>query len=288
MDKLRFAAAVFICGTMGVFVNHIDCPPAVIACARAVIGTAFILLVMALTKTRISRESIRKNGVLLFTSGILFGINWICLYEAYTYTTVAVASLCDYMAPVFVILLSPLLLKERITKVQMLCTAGAFLGIVLISGALGGNAGDPRGILFGMGAALSYCGLILCNKKISDVGSLERTFCQMCSAALAMIVYVLLTEELGALEISAKSGWLMLCVGVLHTGIAYWMYLPLLGKLRAQTSCVLSYIEPVVAILSSALVLRQMLSGIQIVGTILILGSTLVNELSGSLEKKPS
>lgn len=285
MEKLRFAASVCIMGTMGVFVHYVDAPSAVIACARATIGTTFLLLVILVTRMNIQWERIRKNALLLVTSGLCFGVNWICIFEAYRYTTVSVASLCDYMAPIFAILLSPLVLKERITKWQAFCTAGAFSGIVLISGIIGDGGGDLRGVLYGLGAAVCYCGLILCNKRITDVGSMERTFCQMFSAAVAMVIYVLLTVDLGALEISARSFWLMLCVGVLHTGIAYWMYLPLLGKLRAQTSCVLSYIEPLSAIVSSAIILGQMLSGIQIVGAILILGSTLLNELGMSKRK---
>ena len=128
--KLRMTAAMFIFGTIGLFVRWIPMPSSVIALARGLIGTIFLLAVIAIKKESLSRTSIQKNFRWLLISGILLGFNWILLFESYNYTSVAVSTLCYYMAPILIILISPLALQERLTMRKLLC----------VLASLGGNA----------------------------------------------------------------------------------------------------------------------------------------------------
>lgn len=280
MEKIKLLIAMTIVGTIGIFVNYIPYSSSVIACARSVLGTLFIVAVMAISRKKMHWDVIKTNAIVLLLSGTALGFNWILLFEAYKYTTVAIATLCYYMAPVFVIILSPIVLKEKLTAKKYMCTAGAVLGAVLISGVLGGSIQGGKGIFFGLCAAMLYCSIIILNKKIVGMEGLERTLCQLGISAVVMIAYVLLTEDVAALEFTASSVVLLLVVGIIHTGIVYMFFFSAVGSLPAQTSSVLSYVDPVVAIILSAIILHQSMTLMQIAGMVLILGSALIGELS--------
>lgn len=317
MGKIKLISAMAIFGTIGLFVRNIPLPSSVIALVRGAVGTIFLFITAAASHRRISGAAVRKNLVLLVLSGAAVGINWILLFEAYRYTTVATATLCYYLAPVFVVLLSPVVLKEKLTRRKLFCVIAALLGMAMISGVFQGGqiAGrDFTGILFGTGAAVFYAGVILMNKFLKDIPSGDSTMVQLGAAALVLLPYVLLTEgnawiagnvgaagSIGVVDgiqtadsmiaagsIGAAAGvrstvtisavLLLMVVGILHTGIAYRLYFSSVAELDGQTIAVFSYIDPVVAIILSALVLGEAMDGWGAAGAVLILGSTLYSE----------
>ena len=212
--------------------------------------------------------------------------NWICLFEAYRFTGVTVATLCYYMAPVIVVLASPFILKERLTGAKTVSVIVAVIGAVLISGVVTGATKSVKGIMLGLAAAALYSTVIVINKFVRDLSPVETTFVQLSVAAVTMIPYVLLTEDVTAFVFDTKSVVFMLIVGVFHTGIAYMIYFSSVQKIPAQTTAVFSYIDPVTAIIVSAVVLGERLDAVQIVGTILILTATLFNEFAPMLREK--
>ena len=284
MEKLKMIVSMVIFGTIGIFVQYTPLSSTVIACVRSVIGALFMAAVILVTGKKPNIQAIKKNWILLLLSGGALGFNWICLFEAYRYTTVAVATLCYYMAPVFVIILSPIVLKERLTALKILCTAAAVAGIILISGGGGGSA---KGIALGLAAAMMYCAILLMNKKMEGIDALEKTLCQLSVSAVVMVVYTLITQDLSEIVPNTVTIVMALVLGIVHTGIAYILFFGSVGKLPAQTSAVLSYIDPVTAIVLSALFLKQPMSAVQIGGAVLILGSMFANELLPNLRKKP-
>ncbi|MBQ3128951.1 MAG: EamA family transporter [Clostridia bacterium] len=278
--------AMLIFGTLGIFIFNLSLPSSVIAMLRAVIGTVSIGFFMLVTKQKLDFKVIRNNLKYLLISGIALGFNWILLFEAYRYTTIAVATLCYYMAPVFVILLSPLVLKEKLTPTMAACSAVAILGAVLISGATAGEGKSFKGIIFGLIAAVLYCGIILTNKFIRNQSSTETTFLQLAISAIIMILYVSFTEKVSVADFDTKTIILVLVVGIIHTGIAYVLYFGSVQRIPAQTAAVFSYIDPVSSIILSAVLLSQKMSMLQIIGTVLILGATLFNEIYPTLKKR--
>lgn len=276
--------SMFIFGTIGIFVRHIAMPSSMIALCRGVIGTVFLLLVTRAKGSRISTQAVRKNIVLLIISGGLIGFNWIMLFEAYRYTTVATATLCYYLAPVFMILASPLVLRERLTAKRLLCAAVALFGMVFVSGVPESglpSVSEARGIVLGVGAAVFYATVILLNKKMKDIGSYDMTIVQLGVSAMVVLPYVLATVDASQIQVSGLSLILLLVMGVVHTGFAYAMYFGSVGSLKGQTVAIYSYIDPVVAIILSAVLLREGMSLWSTIGAVLVLGSTLVSELSG-------
>lgn len=280
--KLQIIFAMLIFGTIGIFVRHVPLPSSVIALVRGIVGTLFLLIFSRLRKTPVSKEAIRKNLKMLIISGVFIGFNWILLFEAYRYTTVATATLCYYLAPVFIIIASPFLFKEALPPVKILCVAVALVGMVFVSGVL--NAGfsgssEWLGIVCGVGAAILYASIVLMNKKLTDIDGFDRTVVQLAAAAISLLPYVLITERGTPMEWAPLSIGLLLILGIVHTGFAYAMYFGSIKELPAQTSALFSYIDPVSAIILSALFLGERLTAFSAIGAVLVLGSTLLSEI---------
>ncbi|WP_458407763.1 DMT family transporter [Anaerotignum sp.] len=282
--KLELIASMFIFGTIGIFVRHIPLPSSMIALVRGFVGAFFVLLFVYLKKSKLDQAAIKKNFVMLALSGAFIGINWILLFESYNYTTVATATLCYYMQPIFVILASPFLLKEKLTLKKMICVVVALAGMFFVSGVL--DTGIPslseaRGILYGLGAALFYATVVLMNKKITNISAYDKTIMQLGMGAIVLSPYVMLTQNFGAATAAmTPSLWvLLLFVGLVHTGVAYALYFDAMKDLKAQTIAIFSYIDPIVAIILSALLLKESMGLYGIIGAVLVLGSTFISEL---------
>ena len=274
-------ASMSIFGTLGIFVRNIPVSSGELALYRAVLAVLLISVFLLITRQKIPFANMKKELPLLLASGVAIGINWILLFEAYKYTTVSVATLSYYFAPVIVTLVCPILFKEKLTKKQFTCFFMSTVGLVLITG-LGeiGGGKDFIGILFGLGAAAFYATVILLNKFIRNVEGIHRTLLQFIAAVVTLVPYVLLTGgvTLGGLN---GFGWAnLLIVGLIHTGVTYCMYFSSLKELPGQKAAILSYIDPLVAVLISVTILGESMTLWQVIGGMLILGFTLWNEIS--------
>lgn len=279
--RLMMIASMAIFGTLGVFVRNISVSSGELALYRAVLAAAMIAVFLLITKQKIPFSIIRKEVPLLLVSGVAMGINWILLFEAYKHTTVSVATLSYYFAPVIVTIVCPILFKEKLTGKQIFCFIMSTLGLVLITGigAIGGGS-DFVGILFGLGAAVFYATVVLLNKFIKNVDGIHRTFLQFLAAIIVLVPYVLVTNGVTLGQLSGI-GWInLLIVGLIHTGVTYCMYFTSIKDLSGQKVAILSYIDPLVAVLVSVTILGEAMSGWQIVGGILILGFTCWNEIA--------
>ncbi len=273
--------AMLIFGTIGAFRKYIPLPSGTLAMLRGFIGAGFLLALLALRKQRIDRATVRRRFWPLVLSGGLIGLNWILLFESYQYTSVAVATLCYYMAPIIVILLSPLVLKEKLTGRRVVCVLVALAGMVLVSGVVTQGLPAPSegmGILLGLGAAALYACVILMNKRLTDVAAYDKTIVQLTAAGAALLPYVLLTPSAATGDITALTILLVAVVGVLHTGVAYALYFGSMGRLPAQTVALYSYIDPVTAIVLSLLLFREPMGIAGAIGAVLILGAAFVSD----------
>lgn len=283
-SKLTFLSAMGVFGTIGIFVRYIPLPSGTIAFFRGVLGVAFLLAVMLLGKKKFDTAAIRRNLVLLCLSGAAIGVNWILLFESYRYTTVATATVCYYLAPLFLLLACPLL-GERLTVKKVLCIAVALVGLVFVSGVMEGDLPakkDLAGIGMGIGAALFYATVMFLNKKFTPIPAYDKTILQLSAASLVIAPYLLAT---GGFDLSGLTGgqWgLLLVVGIVHTGIAYTMYFGAMKDLSTHAIALFSYLDPVIAVVLSALVLRENIGFWGVAGTVLILGSALYSELDAA------
>ena len=268
-------------GTIGLFVKNIALSSGEIALWRAVLATVLIGLFLLITKQKIPFKSIKKEIPLLIASGCAIGINWIFLFEAYKYTSVSAATLSYYFAPIIVTLVCPFLFKEKMSPKAWICFGASTVGIILITGLGGVTEGSNHflGILFGLLAALFYATVILINKFIKNVGGIHRTFLQFLAAIVILVPYVLFTSGIQVATLDGKGLGFLAVVGLIHTGVTYCLYFSSLRELSGAKAALLSYIDPLVAVLVSVFILREEITPLQIVGGLLILGFTLWNEL---------
>lgn len=285
--RFMLIAAMAIFGTLAPFVRNIPVSSGELALYRAVLASLMIAVFLFVTGQKIPFKNIKKEVPLLLVSGMAMGINWIFLFEAYKYTTVSVATLSYYFAPVIVTVVCPFIFKEKLTGKQLVCFVMSTAGLVLITGIgdVGGGK-DFIGILFGLGAAVFYATVVLLNKFIKNVEGIHRTFLQFIAAIIVLLPYVVLTSGFTLGDMNTV-GWVnLLVVGIVHTGITYCMYFASLKELPGQKVAILSYIDPLVAVLISVTVLGENMTIWQIAGGILILGFTLWNEISSKTHNK--
>lgn len=280
--KLKMIVSMTIFGTIGIFVNFINVPSSLIAVCRGFTGALFLCLFMVLTGKKISFSHIGKNFVKLAVTGCLIGINWILLFESYKYIGVANGTLCYYLEPVILVVGAAFLYKEKISPLKAVCVAIALVGMVFVSGVFPPDAEatlNPVGIALGLGAALFYASVVLINRNIKNISSYDMTMVQLFFAAVVALPYVLVTEDVSLITFDVKTVVLLLVVGIIHTGVAYALYFGAVRELKSQSVAVLSYIDPMVAIILSMTLLGEDLTIWGILGAVMILGSTLLSEL---------
>ena len=276
--RLKLILSMTIFGTIGLFRRAIPYPSSVVALGRSVIGLVFLLL-RAVRREGIDRAAVRRNLPKLLLLGAMLGTNWIFLFEAYNHTSVAAATMCYYMAPVFIILLAVPVFGEKITRRKGICALVAVFGMVLVSDVFTSGLHGAKGLAFGLIAAMLYALIVTINRTLRDISAEDRTILQFAASSLVMLPYVLLTENVTALDPSPRVLLLLLIVGVVHTGIAYVLYFGSIAEVPAQSAAILSYIDPIVAVLLSLTVLHEPMSPAALFGAALVIGAMIASEL---------
>ncbi|SFI98898.1 rarD protein [Terrisporobacter glycolicus] len=279
--KLGLIISMLIWGSIGIFVKYINFTSSQIALVRAIVGSIFLIIFSVISKESLSKEKIKSNLLVLICCGICLGFNWIFLFQAYHYTTVSTATICYYLAPIIVMFLSPFLLKEKLNSVKVCCIVAAMIGMLCIVGIDKSSMGENNmvGILYGLSAACFYTGVVILNKFLKGISGRDSATVQLSVSAIFLLPYVIFTEKISLVGVSSQSIILLLVLGVVHTGIAYLLYFTVIQKIESQTVAIYSYVDPISAIFMSAIILNESMSLLQIIGGILILGSTFISEV---------
>lgn len=280
--NLKIVSAMVIFGSIGIFVRNIDLSSIEIAFLRATIASMFIGIFGLLIKQKNSLQLIKENIVLLVISGAAMGLNWIFLFQAYKYTTISNATLSYYFAPVFVIILSPIFLKEKLNRRKVICVIGAMIGLFLVLNGdfsgLDNSYNHMKGILYGLLGAGLYASIILMNKFIKNLSGFETTLIQLIVSALVLLPIIIYQGNLNVTTITNKSWIFIVLLGVIHTGFAYLLYFSSMKEVKGQSIAILSYIDPISAVVFSSIFLGEDMNLFKVVGGIFILGSTVLSE----------
>lgn len=280
--KLAYLLTLFIYGTIGVILNYIDVPSELVVLFRGALGALTIYTVLRLKKGKLNIAAIKKNLLYLIISGASLGFNWVFLFMAYDQTSVAIASLCNYMAPIILVALSPILFKEKLTFPKVLCVIACFVGVAMISGVFELQKGSVNvlGIIFGLLAATGFVFLIIFNKKLtSDLPNLDRSIIQLLVSAIVVLPFAIFKCAKTTFTFDLKTILILIMLGVIHTGFAYILYFKSVKELPVQTVSIFGYFEPIIGIILAAIILGQNLTIFGIIGTILIIGGSIVSEL---------
>lgn len=279
--KTKIIIAMLIWGTIGAFVREINLSSIEIAFFRAFVGSLFLIVISLINKDKINKNSLKENLPLLCFSGIFLGINWFALFQAMKYTTISNAILSYYFAPVFIVIFSSFLLKEKLSFKNIICIMGAIIGLVLIMKS--GNNGNYeynhiKGITYGLSGAVLYGIIVMLNKYIKGISPFQTTLIQLAIAAIVLVPMVFIQGNVNYSSINIKTWILILIIGVLHTGIAYLLYFPSIKDVKSNSIAILSYLDPIFAILISFLFLKEPMTTTQIIGGVLILSTAYINE----------
>lgn len=285
-SRLQLLFTMLLFGTIGTLSRYINMPSSIICFGRAFFGVITILILLTARRERPDTEAIRRNIGWLILSSVFMCTNWICQFEAFKYTTIATSTLCYYMQPVFYILAGAVVLKERLTVKKLTCVGVAFCGMILVSGVLqtGLHISELKGVIFGVSGGFFYAMVVLINKYMKDISPVNTTVMQLALVSVIMLPYSAATGAFSEVSITATGIICLIILGVLHTGIGYIIYFDAVNKLPAQTVGILSYIDPVEAVLLSAFFLREPINIYTVAGAAMILGAAAVSELTG--EKK--
>lgn len=281
LSKVFFIISVFIFGTISLFVKNINLSSEEIALYRAMIAFSCLFVFLVVQGKLVSFERIKKQIISFAISGALMGFNWILLFESYNYTSVSVATLAYYFAPVIVTFVSSFVFKEKLSAKNKLCILFSFLGIILVSGIIEDHFSKSNfiGFLLAFLAAIFYACVILLNKTFKDVDAINRTLIQFAFAIVVLLPYVLIKRGINIFSIDDISLINLLILGIVHTGIVYCLYFYSIKNMLGQEIGILSYIDPVVAICLSVIVLEETMSLIQYIGSIIIIVFAIVNEI---------
>ncbi len=272
----KYIFALLLFGSNGIVASRIDLNSYEIVLLRTLIGSLLLIAIFFLSRSKLTFWKYRKDFAFLSVSGIAMGTSWIFLYEAYAQIGVSVASLCYYCGPVIVMILSPLLFKEKLTSAKIIGFLTVLIGIVLVNG-YGAAAANHFGLLCGFASAVMYAFMVICNKKAAAITGLENSALQLCIAFAAVAVFVGLKQGL-KIDIPSESVLAIFILGLLNTGIGCYLYFSSIGKIHVQTVAICGYLEPLSAVLFSVIFLREVLLPVQIVGAVLIIGGAVFGE----------
>lgn len=277
MAKFKLCVAMVIFSTIGLLRKPLNISSGWIAFIRALLGAIILWIVKFYRHEKWDWQPIQKQFLLLCISGILLGGNWVMLFESVRYTYVSIATMCYYMAPVFMLILARMFFKEQIGLYKSFCMLVAFLGMILVSGIFDVRSIQGFGVLYGLASAFMYACVVCLNRKMKWISPNDRTLLQLSIAALTLFPYLLIQKQAIG-DLNGYSILILIIAGCIHTGLAYVLYFGAVDQLDSSTVAILSYIDPILAILLSTLFLNETLSIWQWFGVACVIGGMFFSE----------
>ncbi|QSX08428.1 EamA family transporter [Alkalibacter rhizosphaerae] len=277
---IKYVMALILFGTNGIVASKIYMNSYEIVFWRTLIGSAFLLSIFLITrKTGVFKSKKEgKHFSFVILSGIAMGASWMFLYEAYVQMGVGMASLTYYCGPVIVMGLSPILFQEKMTWGKVVGLTGALVGLLLTNGMDVVSKGLNSGLVFGLFSALMYAFMVIFNKKATTIVGLENVVIQLFFSFVTVAVFLL--WKAGTVEpVEAGNLAPLVFLGFVNTGVGCYLYFSSINWLTASFVSIIGYLEPLSALLFSALLLQERLTWIQGLGAVFIIGGGLFSEL---------
>ncbi|MCR0348766.1 EamA/RhaT family transporter [Erysipelotrichaceae bacterium AF15-26LB] len=274
-----YLSAMFLFGTLGLFVRQAEVTSEVLACLRTLIGAVFLGGVLLFQKQRVQKIH-RRQVCYVLLSALFLGFNWVFLFEAYANTTISIATVIYYTAPLLALVAAVLLFHERIGRRDVMGIALTMIGLLFITRIAYGGM-QMKGIVFAALAAVCYAGVLLTNRCFQEIDGLYFTFLQLLFSSGILLIYLLMEGRVPEISRIPLASWpWIFCIGILHTGIAYVLYFTSLHALSSSHAAIGSYLDPCVALLLSVMILQEPASLLQGIGIAAILGGILLHDSS--------
>ena len=272
--KIILSGLIF--GSNGIVASYIDLSSYEIVLTRTVVGGLSLLAICLITGKRLPVREHPGQALYVVLSGFAMGAGWMCLYEAYDEIGVGVGALLGNCGPVIVMMLSPLFFGEKLTAPKLTGFFTVLAGVFLLNGALDGTL-NPRGVFFGIMSSVFYAVMLISNKKATEIRGLENTTLQIISAFVAVAAFVVYRQGF-SFSVQPSDVLPILVLGIVNTGFACYCYFSSVAWLPVQTVAVVGYLEPLSAVILGAVILREPMGVLKIIGAVLVLGGAFFAE----------
>lgn len=290
-ERIKLALITTTFGTIGLVTHFIPLSSAAIVFYRALLGVIFISVMTILSGKTINVKTMKNNISVLIFTGFFMGLNWVLQFEAFKVSSVAIGTVCYNMMPIFLLIIASFMFKEKINLKSGVCIFIATIGVFLVSNVVnvGIKSNEVLGCVYGILGGIFYALIVAFNRKLNFIETHDKVIFQFLFSAFIMAIYVGFIEKKSFLFPSEVRGnefmiglICLLLLGFFHTGFCYVHYFNAVTNLKAETVAILTYLDPVVALFLSFFVLKEDMTALQFLGAVLILGSTLFNELTKS------
>lgn len=274
----KYIAALLLFGSNGIVASYISLSSYEIVFTRTLIGSLFLALIFIFTRQKVQFWTDKSHFLYLAISGIAMGTSWMFLYEAYAQIGVSIATLAYYCGPVIVMILSPMIFKEKMTAAKLIGFLAVLLGMLCVNGRALLQGSVSWGLIFGIFSAFAYAFMVIFNKKALSIIGLENSMWQLIISFLTVAIFLSLKQGF-SINIPSENLLPILFLGIINTGVGCYFYFSSISDLPVQTVAIGGYLEPLSALLFSAAFLGEALGFVQIVGAVLILGGAAFGEL---------
>lgn len=277
-NLMIYLISLVIMGSNGIVASFIHLSSLEIILMRTIIGSAVLITVSIIHKEKFACLHDKHDAIFLLLSGLTLGGGWIFLFEAYRTIGVSISTLLYYLGPIIAMLLSPLFFKERLTKPKIIGAAIVFIGVILLNGNIKGDATKTYGLFCGFMSGILYAVTVILNKKVRNATGMENTTCQLVSSFFLVFTFLMCTTGIH-IHIEGTQWIPVLWIGLLNTGLSCFFYYSTITKLPMSTVAILSYLDPVSAVILSTIILKESLSFTQVIGVILVIGGAAFSQL---------
>ena len=275
---VKYLVSMLLFGMNGVVASHIPLNSYEIVFFRTFIGSLFMLLMFLPGRGRFHVKEHKKDALFIALSGVSMGLSWMFLYEGFQQIGVSVTTLLYYCGPVLVMLLSPVVFRERLTVSTVVGFVVVAVGIVLVNGASAGEGMNAFGIFCGLMSAVGYCLMVTLNKKAEKITGMENTVIQLVVSCFTVSIFLGIKQGF-AMDIPPSAWPWILVLGVVTTGYGCYLYFSSLSALPVQTAAVWGYLEALSAVVFAALFLGEKMTAVQLIGAVCIIGGAMASEL---------
>lgn len=277
LSYFKHILSLLLFGLNGIIASYISLTSYEIVFLRTLMGSLFLIAIFILTGNKLSVGNNKLHLIYLVISGIAMGISWMFLYEAYQQIGVSIATLVYYSGPVIVMVLSPILFKERFTIYKIAGFLVVLCGIVFINIQAVSDGKTTWGLFCGLMSAITYSIMVIFNKKAKSITGLKNSTLQLTISFLTVGVFIGIRQ--GFIIHITQDDWIpILILGILNTGIGCYLYFSSIGDLPVQSVAILGYLEPLLAVGFSVLLLKEILQPIQILGAVLVISGAIFAE----------
>lgn len=277
-DYIKYIIALLLFGSNGIVASYISLNSNEIVLLRTLTGSLFLLLIFLCLHEEVHIRRYPKQFLYIVISGIAMGISWMFLYEAYNQIGVGIASLAYYCGPVIVMLVSPIIFREKVHIPIVLGFISVLIGMICVNSPFISTGGLSFGLFCGIMTAIMYAVMLIFNKKATKIQGLENSLLQLSTSFITVAVFTLISQGI-AISIPQESIFPLIILGVINTGVGCYLYFSSIGGLPVQTVAICGYLEPLSAVVLSAIILGECLSIIQEIGAVLIIGGAAFGEL---------